>query len=166
VKRIDDVVHTFFGISQKIPSKLILIGDGPERQKAEDLGRSLGIVDRLIFLGRTREVRRVLAVSDLFLLPSEKESFGLAALEAMAAGVPVVSSNAGGLPEINQHGKTGYLADIGDVDAMVRFGLEVLSEDSVHQQFREAAFARASKFSIDKIGKRYIELYRNALSAG
>ena len=85
MKRIDDVVHTFFGISQKIPAKLILIGDGPERQKAEDLGRLLGIVDRLIFLGRTREVRRVLAVSDLFLLPSEKESFGLAALEAMAA---------------------------------------------------------------------------------
>jgi len=164
VKRIDDVVHTFFGISQKIPAKLILIGDGPERQKAEDLGRSLGIVDRLIFLGRTPEVRRVLAVSDLFLLPSEKESFGLAALEAMAAGVPVVSSNAGGLPEINQHGKTGYLADIGDVDAMVRFSLEILSEDSVHQQFREAAFAQASKFSIDKIGQRYIELYRDALS--
>ena len=164
VKRIDDVVRTFYGISQKIPCKLILIGDGPERQKAEDLGRSLGIVEQLIFLGRTREVRRVLAVSDLFLLPSEK-SFGLAALEAMAAGVPVVSSNAGGLPEINLHGKTGCLANVGDVAAMVRSSLEILAEESVHKRFRAGALAQAAKFSIDKIGQRYIELYRNALSA-
>ena len=127
------------------------------------LGRSLGIVDRLIFWEEHARCAGYSLYPTCSFCPSEKESFGLAALEAMAAGVPVVSSNAGGLP-VDQHGKTGYLADIGDMSTMVRFSLEILSENSVHQQFREAAFAQASKFSIDKIGQRYIELYRNALS--
>lgn len=163
VKRIADVVDIFHLIQKKIAAKLILIGDGPERERAEQQARDYGIIEHLIFLGKTTEVERVLCMSDLFLLPSEKESFGLAALEAMAAKVPVLSTNTGGLPEVNIHGETGFTADVGDVESLAERGVELLSNAVMHEQFKHAAFAQAQKFDIEKVGPLYERTYERAI---
>lgn len=164
VKRIQDVVSTFHGIHQKMPAKLLLIGDGPEREKAEEQARELGICHDVTFLGKTNEVERVLCMSDLFLLPSETESFGLAALEAMAAKVPVISTNTGGLPEVNIHGETGYTADVGDVKTMSKLAVQLLSDEEKLQQFKQNAYQRAKMFSIEKIIPMYEDIYERALA--
>jgi len=163
VKRVKDVVSIFALIHAEIPSRLVLIGDGPERERAEEQAKELGIFDQLIFLGKTTEVHRVLCMSDLFLLPSESESFGLAALEAMAAKVPVLSSNAGGLPEVNIDGVTGFTADVGDVETLARKGIALLKDEKRFQRFRMQAFEKAKEFEIERILPQYLELYDRAL---
>jgi N-acetyl-alpha-D-glucosaminyl L-malate synthase BshA len=159
VKRVEDVLAVFKKVHEKMPSKLLMIGDGPERQNAEDICRKLDICNDVRFLGKQDQMEEILNIADLFLLPSQYESFGLAALEAMACGVPVISSNAGGLPEINIHGTTGYLADVGDVDAMAKFAIQILEEETNLQTFKDNALAQASEFSIDKIVPMYEALY-------
>jgi N-acetyl-alpha-D-glucosaminyl L-malate synthase BshA len=159
VKRVEDVLAIFQKVREKMPSKLLMIGDGPERQNAEDLCRKLDICSDIRFLGKQDQMEEILNIADLFLLPSQYESFGLAALEAMACGVPVISSNAGGLPEINIHGKTGYLADVGDVDAMADFAIRMLEDEQTLQSFKDNALAHAGEFSIDKIVPMYEALY-------
>ena len=163
VKRIPDVIDIFHKINAEEPSILLMLGEGPEREKAEQQARDLGILDHVKFLGKTNEVYKLLCMSDLFLLPSETESFGLAALEAMAAKVPVISSNAGGLEEVNVHGETGYLAEVGDVDSMANFGLEILQNPEKHEAFKANAYTRALKFSIKEIVPKYEAAYERAL---
>lgn len=162
VKRIQDVISIFEQIQKKVPSVLLMLGEGPEKERARLQAAEAGIADRVKFLGKTSEVERILCISDLFLLPSEKESFGLAALEAMGAGVPVVSSNTGGLPEVNIHAYSGYTAQVGDVEAMSRFGIEILKDPQVHLSFCQNARAQAEHFAIEKIGPLYEELYKSA----
>lgn len=164
VKRVDDVVYIFQKILEEIPAKLILVGDGPERYRIEQLCRKLGTCKHTSIIGKLKKPEEVLAISDLFLLPSESESFGLAALEAMASGVPVISTNTGGVPELNTHGFSGYLSDVGDVDDMAANALNILREDAVLQQFRANARARAADFSIERILPMYIDLYNKVLS--
>lgn len=164
VKRIMDIVEIFALTHEKVPSRLIMIGDGPERERAESRARELGVLEDVVFLGKTNEVERILTLSDLFLLPSETESFGLAALEAMAAGVPVISSNAGGLPEVNIHGKTGYTANVGDVKKMARYSTDILTDEKLHKQMSANALDQANKFSMDKVLPLYENLYERALS--
>lgn len=166
VKRIDDVIKIFHLIQKKIKSKLVMVGEGPERQMAEELAVSLGIEEKVIFLGQSNEVDKILCFSDLFLLPSEKESFGLAALEAMMAGTPVISSNTGGLPEVNKEGVTGYLSDVGDVKEMAKNGIHILQDDSRLEKFKQNAKKLASKFSIDAIVPMYEKMYENTLKEG
>ncbi|GAB5556391.1 MAG: N-acetyl-alpha-D-glucosaminyl L-malate synthase BshA [Schleiferiaceae bacterium] len=163
VKRTQDVVSVFKAIHDKMPSKLLLIGDGPERSKTEDMARNLGLERDVIFLGKTTEVHRVLCSSDLFVLPSMTESFGLAALEAMAAKVPVISTDTGGLPEVNVHGVTGFTSPVGDVEDMAKNAMEILSSEEVHKGFKERAFERASQFTIDEIGPKYESLYQQVV---
>jgi N-acetyl-alpha-D-glucosaminyl L-malate synthase BshA len=148
------------------PSKLILVGDGPERQKVEELCRSLGTCDRVILLGKMQATHLPLSISDLFLLPSETESFGLAALEAMAAGVPVISSNTGGLPEVNIEDYSGYLADVGDVETMAQKALHILSSKDRLQQFKQQARLSAERFDMSKILPMYEELYATVIGRG
>ena len=163
VKRVDDVIKTFALIHEKIPSKLLLIGDGPERVRLEEMCRELNLCDEVRFLGKQDAVEEILSISDLFLIPSGNESFGLSALEAMACHVPVVSSNAGGLPEVNIHGKTGFLSSIGDVDDMAKNALYILSDEGRHQIFRDAAYARAREFKIEDIIGGYEDIYQEVL---
>ncbi len=163
VKRVDDAILAFEKIYKKIPSKLLLIGDGPERENLEQLCRKIGLCDHILFLGKQNAVEELLAVSDLFILPSENESFGLAALEAMACGVPVISSNAGGLPELNQHGITGYTCKIGDVDEMAARSLEIIEHEDVHNKFKDAAHAHAQTFNIDNILPQYESYYQEVI---
>ncbi len=163
LKRVTDVVRIFAEINKNVPSKLLFVGDGPERPAAESLARELGIYDETRFVGRQEQIEEVLAISDLFILPSDYESFGLAALEAMAAGVPVISSNAGGLPEVNIDGETGYLADVGDVETMSRRAIELLSDESKLQKFKTKAAAHARLYDIDTIVPRYEALYNRFL---
>jgi N-acetyl-alpha-D-glucosaminyl L-malate synthase BshA len=146
-------------IAKEIPSKLILIGDGPDRFHAERLARELGINEKVIFLGKLRDTAHVLSFSDLFLLPSETESFGLAALEAMAVGVPVISSNTGGIPEVNAHGFSGYLSNVGDVEDMAKNACFVLSEKNI-DTFKKQAKIKAKEFTLDLILPKYEEIYR------
>lgn len=160
VKRIGDVVEIFKGISEKVPSILLMLGEGPEKERARQQVIDLGLAEKVKFLGKTREVERILCISDLFLLPSEKESFGLAALEAMGAGVPVISSNSGGLPEVNLNGKTGITAEVGDVAAMTAGALDIFSSEKRHLEFCYRARAQAERFAIEKIGPLYEGLYR------
>jgi N-acetyl-alpha-D-glucosaminyl L-malate synthase BshA len=162
VKRIDDVIQIFANIHQVIPSKLLLIGDGPERNKAETLCRDLNIVHDTRFLGKLEAVEEVLSVADLFLMPSEKESFGLAALEAMACEVPVISSNSGGIPELNIQGETGFLSDIGDVEEMTRNALFILDKDNL-PRFKANALKRAQQFDISRILPLYEDYYNRIL---
>jgi N-acetyl-alpha-D-glucosaminyl L-malate synthase BshA len=164
VKRVEDVIHIFDKVSKVIPSKLILIGDGPERKPLEDMTRELGICDNVRFLGKQDAIEELLAVGDLFILPSANESFGLAALEAMACEVPVISSNAGGIPEINIDGVTGYMCDIGDVDNMAKKAISLLQDDDKLSEFRKNALGQAKKFHIDLILPEYENLYRGLLS--
>lgn len=159
VKRVDDVIKIFEKVRSKIPSKLLMIGDGPERQHAEDLCRKLGTCNDIRFLGKQDQMEEILNITDLFLLPSQYESFGLAALEAMACGVPVISSNAGGLPEINVEGKTGYLADVGDIETMAARALDILEDDERLLQFKQRALEHANEFSISRIVPQYEALY-------
>lgn len=163
VKRVEDVVRVFHQVQKEIPAKLILGGDGPERPFVERLGRELGICNKIIFTGKVRETGPILEISDLFLLPSETESFGLAALEAMAEGVPVVSSNTGGIPEVNVHGFSGFLSAVGNVDEMAQNALSILKDDSQLALFSNNAFERAKIFSLSSVLPMYEELYEQVL---
>lgn len=163
VKRIPDVIKIFYQIQEHIPSKLIMVGEGPEREPAEILCEELGIAKKVIFLGNSNEVDKILCFSDLFLLPSKAESFGLAALEAMAAGVPVVSTNAGGLSEVNKNGVSGFLNEIGDIDGMAANAISILKSDEVLAQFKAQARNEAKRFDIDEIVPMYEEVYLKAL---
>lgn len=163
VKRIPDVIKVFYNIQKQIPSKLMLVGDGPERDNAERLVTDLGIDDKVIFFGNSNEIDQILSYSDLFLLPSETESFGLAALEAMAWSVPVISTNTGGLPEVNLNGFSGYLSDVANVEEMAQNAISILKDDTVLKQFRKQALSQAEKFDIKNILPLYEELYRKAL---
>jgi len=163
VKRIPDIVQIFYKIQQEIPAKLLMVGDGPEKEKAELLCQELGILDKVIFFGNSNEIDKILSNSDLFLLPSETESFGLAALEAMAWGVPVISSNSGGLPEVNFEGVSGYLSNVGNVDEMAQNALRILKDDAILAQFKQDALSVAQKFDIKHILPLYIDIYEKAL---
>lgn len=163
VKRVEDVIRIFEQVNQQVPSKLLMVGDGPERYAAEQLCRSLGLCDRIIYLGKLRETRQVLELSDVFVLPSESESFGLAALEAMAVGVPVVSSNTGGIPEVNKHGFSGFLADVGNIEAMAQHTLTLLNP-SYKQQYKNQALEQAKTFGIERIVPQYEKIYINLVS--
>ena len=161
VKRVQDVLKVFVKIRKEIPSKLLLIGDGPERLKMEQLCRNLDLCDNVRFIGKLKAVERVLSVSDLFLLPSETESFGLVALEAMASKVPVVSSNSGGLPEVNIEGKTGFLLEVKDIDAMARKAISLLADENKLEQFKENAFSHAMEFDLPNILPLYEKIYED-----
>ncbi len=164
VKRIPDVIKIFHLIQQIIPAKLMMVGDGPEKEKAEQLCEALGISDKVIFFGNSNEVDRILSYTDLFLLPSQTESFGLAALEAMACGVPVISSNSGGLPEVNFEGISGYLSDVGAIDEMAENALKILMSDITLADFKKNALAVAQKFDIKAILPLYENLYLEAIN--
>lgn len=163
VKRVQDVVLIFNEVKKQVPSKLLFVGDGPERVVAEDLSRRLGICDDIRFVGKQEQMEDILAIADLFLLTSEYESFGLAALEAMAAGVPVVSTNAGGLPEVVVEGITGYMGNVGNVDVMAQKAVSILINDDTLQQFKQGAAAHARRFDIHNIVPLYEELYERFL---
>jgi N-acetyl-alpha-D-glucosaminyl L-malate synthase BshA len=160
VKRVGDVIRTFDIVRRELPAKLLLVGDGPERQAAERLCRELGTCEHITFLGKQDAVEELLAVSDLFLMPSESESFGLAALEAMACHVPVISTNTGGLPEINRDGVTGYTAEVGDTALMAERALGLLRDPEALAAFREAAYEQAWSFRIENVLPQYEALYR------
>ncbi|MFL5787808.1 MAG: N-acetyl-alpha-D-glucosaminyl L-malate synthase BshA [Flavisolibacter sp.] len=164
IKRVQDVVRIFYNVSQQIPCKLLFVGDGPERATAEELSRQLGICEDMRFVGKQEQMEDILAIADLFLLTSEYESFGLAALEAMAAGVPVVSTNAGGLSEIMVQGVTGYMGNVGDIDTMSEQALTILQNDERLKQFKQNAIQHAAKFDIKNIVPLYEQLYDNVLS--
>jgi N-acetyl-alpha-D-glucosaminyl L-malate synthase BshA len=164
VKRIPDIIKIFYKIQEKIPAKLMMVGDGPEKVKAEQLCKELGIEEKVIFFGNSSEIDQILSYSDLFLLPSETESFGLAALEAMAWSVPVISSNSGGLPEVNFDGISGYLSNVGDVDSMATNALKILTDDATLAKFRESALEIAQQFDIKKILPLYEALYHEAIN--
>jgi N-acetyl-alpha-D-glucosaminyl L-malate synthase BshA len=163
VKRIPDVIKIFNEIQKVMPAKLMMVGDGPEKEGAEKLCEELGISDKVIFFGNSNEINKILCYSDLFLLPSETESFGLAALEAMASGVPVISSNTGGLPEVNREGYSGYLSDVGDVQDMAKKAISILSDDKVLLEFKSNALKVAQEFDIQNVMPMYEELYRKAI---
>lgn len=163
VKRIEDVIQTFKLIRKEMPVKLLMIGDGPERQSAEILSRQLKVANDIRFLGKQEAIEELLAVSDLFLMPSESESFGLAALEAMACEVPVISSDAGGIPEVNIDNKTGYVLPVGDVKGMAKRAIELLNDNGKLSDFRENAYQQARKFSLQKILPQYERFYRKIL---
>ncbi|WP_396638174.1 N-acetyl-alpha-D-glucosaminyl L-malate synthase BshA [Maribacter sp. R77961] len=165
VKRIPDVIQVFNEIQKTIPSKLIMVGDGPEKAGAEILCEKLGISESVIFLGNSNEIDKILCFSDLFLLPSESESFGLAALEAMINKVPVISSNAGGIPEVNIDGVTGFLSDVGDIADMSKNALEILGKDETLNLFKQNAVTAAQKFDILKVLPLYEEVYERAYKA-
>lgn len=164
VKRVGDVVRVFHNIRKEIPAKLLLVGDGPERGHIEQLCRELGTCDDIRFLGKLEAVEEVLSVADLFIMPSEKESFGLAALEAMACEVPVISTNTGGLPELNVHGKTGFMSKVGDIDDMTKNALTILDEKNL-STFKANALARAKEFDISKVMPLYEQHYRRVMAA-
>ena len=161
VKRVDDVVRVFAGVREKLKCQLLLIGDGPERSNVEEMCRSLGMCEDIHFFGKSKNIEQFLVNGDLFILPSETESFGLAALEAMAAGMPVISSNTGGLPEVNEHGFSGYLCDAGDTERMTDYALEILSSTEKLETFKSNAREQAKKFSLKSVLPRYLELYNS-----
>ncbi|MBS1622684.1 MAG: N-acetyl-alpha-D-glucosaminyl L-malate synthase BshA [Bacteroidetes bacterium] len=163
VKRVEDVVMMFDKVVKQIPSKLLLVGDGPERANCERLCRELGNCNEVRFLGKQDAIEDLLAIADLFVLPSEQESFGLAALEAMACEVPVISSNAGGIPEINIHGETGFLSPVGDVADMARNAIYILSDEGRLQQFKKNAYSQAKRFDIEQILPVYERYYKHVL---
>lgn len=163
VKRIPDIIKIFYKIQEKMPAKLMMVGDGPEKSRAEQLCNELGIQDKVIFFGNSNEIDQILSFSDLFLLPSETESFGLAALEAMAWSVPVISSNSGGLPEVNFDGVSGYLSNVGDVEHMAENALKILTDEITLNQFKENALNVAKQFDIKNILPLYENLYLQAI---
>ena len=164
VKRVEDVVQIFYEVNKQIPSKLLFVGDGPERTTAEQLCRQLNICDDVRFVGKQEQMEDILAIADLFLLTSEYESFGLAALEAMAAGVPVVSTNAGGLPEIMIQGVTGFMGNIGDIQTMSGQAIDILQYDERLDEFKKNAAQHAKTFDIHNIVPLYERLYDEVLS--
>ena len=161
VKRVQDVLRIFAKVRKEIPSKLLLIGDGPERLEMEQLCRNLDLCNNIRFIGKLKAVERVLSVSDLFLLPSETESFGLVALEAMASKVPVVSSNSGGLSEVNIEGKTGFLLDVKDIDGMAKKAILLLADENKLEQFKENAFLHSMAFDLPNILPLYEKIYED-----
>ena len=165
VKRIPDVIKIFHKIQKEIPAKLIMVGEGPEKEKAEQMCEDLGMKEKVLFLGNSTEIDRILCFSDLFLLPSETESFGLAALEAMINKVAVVSSNTGGIPEVNKDGISGFMSNVGDVDDMASKALQILRDDAVLEKFKQNAYNVASKFDIVHILPLYEELYEKAFKS-
>lgn len=165
VKRIKDVVKIFGKVRYQIKSKLLMVGDGPERAGAEELCRELRLCDDIIFLGRQSAVEEIFSIGDLFLIPSENESFGLSALEAMACGMPVISSNAGGLPELVLDGQVGFTSDVGDVDSMAANALSLLQNDETWTEFSNNARARATEFSPEKIVDQYESYYKEVVGA-
>ena len=164
LKRIIDVIKIFEKINQKINSKLIMVGDGPDKKKAKEFLRKNNLKNKVIFLGKTNEVDEILCSSDLFLLPSEKESFGLAALEAMALKVPVISTNTGGLKDLNINGNSGYTSDIGDIDSMAENAIKILSDTSLEKKYRNQAFENAKKYDIKTVIPLYEKIYDEALN--
>jgi N-acetyl-alpha-D-glucosaminyl L-malate synthase BshA len=164
VKRVQDVIFAFEKIVEQIPSKLILIGDGPERTAIEKLSRERNVCDQIRFLGKQEAIEEILSVSDLFIMPSESESFGLAALEAMACQVPVISTNTGGMPELNVQGVTGFMSNVGDVDDMAKNAIYILSDSKRLAQFKANALARAKEFDIHVILPLYEKYYQKVLN--
>lgn len=164
VKRIPDVINIFNNIQKEIPAKLMMVGEGPEREPAERLCEKLGISDKVVFFGNSNEIDRILCFSDLFLLPSKTESFGLSALEAMASGVPVISSNTGGIPEVNKEGFSGHLSNVGDVDSMSKNAIKILVDETVLKQFKINAKEQAKTFDIHQIVPQYEAIYQKTLN--
>jgi N-acetyl-alpha-D-glucosaminyl L-malate synthase BshA len=164
IKRVTDVVRIFANVKKEIPAKLLFVGDGPERSTAEDLSRELGVCNDILFVGKQEQMEDILAIADIFLLTSEYESFGLAALEAMAAGVPVISTDAGGLAEINIHEKTGFLSPVGDVATMSTYALRLLKDEKLLNTFRKKAHQQALQFDIHTVIPTYEKLYERFLS--
>jgi len=164
VKRVQDVITIFYNIQKKIPAKLMFIGEGPEKEKVETRCQELGISDKVVFFGKSNEIDKILCFSDLFLLPSQTESFGLVALESMASGVPVISSNSGGLPEVNIHGKSGFLSNVGDIDDMTKNALYILSDKKLLNTFKENARKEALKFDLQAIVPKYEAIYQDTLA--
>ncbi|MGO1242596.1 N-acetyl-alpha-D-glucosaminyl L-malate synthase BshA [Sphingobacterium sp. JB170] len=165
VKNTKDVISIFKKINDALPSKLLMVGDGPERRETEELARHLGISHDVRFLGKQDAIEEILSVSDLFLMPSSSESFGLAALEAMACHVPVVSSNVGGLPELNQHGISGYLSSIGDIEEMSKNALKILEDDDRLSTFKNSAYKRAKDFDLVRILPLYESYYQEVIQS-
>jgi N-acetyl-alpha-D-glucosaminyl L-malate synthase BshA len=163
VKRTEDVIKIFAKVLEKIPAKLLMVGDGGERSGCEKLSRDLGIAEHVRFLGKQDAIEEILSVSDLFLMPSQSESFGLAALEAMACKVPVISTNAGGLPELNVEGVTGFLKDVEDVDGMAERAIYILEDEARLNQFKENALARAKQFELSNILPLYENYYKEVI---
>ncbi|WCO00925.1 N-acetyl-alpha-D-glucosaminyl L-malate synthase BshA [Psychroserpens ponticola] len=163
VKQIPDVIKVFNNIQKKMPAKLMMVGEGPEREPAEQLCVKLGITDKVIFFGNSNEIDKILCFSDLFLLPSITESFGLAALEAMASGVPVISSNTGGIPEVNTHGFSGYLSSVNDIEDMSKNAIHILSDNNRLAQFKMNAKEASKKFGIHAIVPKYEKIYEDTL---
>jgi L-malate glycosyltransferase len=163
VKRVGDVIRIFDEVLKRVPSKLILVGDGPDRSQCELLCRELGIQEHVKFLGKQIDVIHLLTAADLFLMPSQSESFGLSALEAMACNVPVISSSVGGLPELQVHGQTGFIAEIGDVERMAKYAIDLLTNSQKHKLFSEAARRRALEFDSERIVGQYEQYYQRVL---
>ena len=159
VKRVQDVVETFKKVLADRPAKLLLVGDGPERPLVERMCREAAICDKVVMIGKVRNTQPILSISDIFLLPSETESFGLAALEAMAVGVPVISSNTGGIPEVNEHGVSGYLSEVGDVNDMAQNALKILQDANSLARFRVGAKEKANEFSLESVLPMYERIY-------
>ena len=164
LKRVDDVIKIFARVNEVIPSRLLLVGDGPERPIAEELVRELDLCDEVRFVGKQQDMEDIFAVADLFLLPSEYESFGLSALEAMAGGSPVICSNAGGLPEIVTPGENGYMSNVGDVEDMARNAILILKDPVTYEHFRNGALRQAEKFDISNIVPQYEDLYTHCIA--
>jgi N-acetyl-alpha-D-glucosaminyl L-malate synthase BshA len=161
VKRVEDVIKIFEIVHRTVPSKLLMVGDGPDKRAAELLAKKLGIKEDVLFLGNSSEITELLCYTDVFLLPSETESFGLAALEAMAAEAAVISTNTGGLPEVNKHGYSGYLSNIGDVEDMAKNALKIVKDDATLQQFKRNAKAHTKQFSLKKVLLIYEKIYES-----
>ena len=159
VKRVDDVIRIFEGVQQQLSAKLLMVGDGPELHQVKNLARELGISDKVFFLGKSKRIEQITSISDVFLLPSETESFGLVALEAMASGVAVVSSNVGGLAEVNKDGVTGFLNDVGDIEGMIASVLTILKDKDTLARFKTNALEHSQKFELNKIVPVYENLY-------
>ncbi len=163
VKRVEDVIQVFEQVKKQIPTKLILVGDGPEKQSIERLSKQLNLHHDVIPLGKVADPKEILGLADLFILPSETESFGLSALEAMAMKVPVISTNSGGLPEVNLEGKTGFLSNVGDIQDMSKNSLKLLKDPDLLEQFRQNAFSQAMKFDIEKVLPLYEKIYNQLM---
>ncbi|OIQ28540.1 MAG: N-acetyl-alpha-D-glucosaminyl L-malate synthase BshA [Bacteroidetes bacterium MedPE-SWsnd-G2] len=164
VKQIPDVINIFNTVQKVLPAKLMMVGEGPEREAAEELCATLGIEDKVVFFGNSNEIDKILCFSDLFLLPSTTESFGLAALEAMASGVPVISSNTGGIPEVNKHGVSGFLSDVNDIEDMSKNAIHILENSERLKLFKASAKLEASKFDIHSIVPVYEDIYKRTTS--
>ena len=163
VKRIGDVIKIFYRVQKTVKSRLVMVGQGPERESAEELVHELGIEEKVIFMGESNEIDKILSYSDLFLLPSESESFGLAALEAMVNGVPVISTNTGGLPEVNKHGFSGYLSAVGHIEEMAENAVRILGDEKVLERFKQNAKNQSYTFDIHTVVPLYEDLYKTAL---